>query len=144
MTNFASINRLISHRIRPVFQRRLVSTSKKNNDTVAAEACQSQTNTKVVVKSWVSYGYDHKNKTDDRSVMHVLMFGALTLCGVVGGFVWTYAPDYHLRDWGVREAFLELRRREAEGKLPIDPNFIPVEKIILPSDEELGDTEIII
>jgi len=53
-------------------------------------------------------------------------------------------PDFNLRDWSVREALIELRRREAAGLPLIDQNLIPPEKIVLPSDEELGDTEIII
>lgn len=63
---------------------------------------------------------------------------------LVLGFVWAYLPDFNLRDWSVREALLELRRREAAGLPLIDPNLIPPEKIVLPSDEELGDAEIII
>lgn len=47
-------------------------------------------------------------------------------------------------DWAQREAFLQLRKREAEGLPLIDPNLVDAEKIELPSDEELGNTEIII
>uniref|UniRef100_A0A7R9JS95 NADH dehydrogenase [ubiquinone] 1 beta subcomplex subunit 11, mitochondrial n=1 Tax=Timema genevievae TaxID=629358 RepID=A0A7R9JS95_TIMGE len=59
-------------------------------------------------------------------------------------FIFAYVPDFQLRDWAQREAFLELRRREQLGLPPIDRNLIDPEKIILPTDEELGDTEIII
>ena len=49
-------------------------------------------------------------------------------------------------NWAVREAFLEIERREKNGLPLVDPELIPVEKIKsqLPSDEELGDTDIII
>ena len=48
--------------------------------------------------------------------------------------------------WTQREAYLELARREANGLPLIDPNLVPPEKMkkYLPTDEELGDTEIII
>uniref|UniRef100_A0A7R9I294 NADH dehydrogenase [ubiquinone] 1 beta subcomplex subunit 11, mitochondrial n=1 Tax=Timema bartmani TaxID=61472 RepID=A0A7R9I294_9NEOP len=59
-------------------------------------------------------------------------------------FIFAYVPDFQLRDWAQREAFLELRRREQLGLPPIDRNLIDPEKITLPTDEELGDTEIII
>ena len=49
-----------------------------------------------------------------------------------------------MRDWAQREAFLELRRREALGLPAIDPDLIPLDKIELPDDEELGNREIII
>ncbi|XP_066151597.1 NADH dehydrogenase [ubiquinone] 1 beta subcomplex subunit 11, mitochondrial [Euwallacea fornicatus] len=144
MAQFSSLNRLIFQRLRTPIQRRLVSTSKKNNDTIAANECITKTSDKLQEKNWISYGYEYENKVDDRRAMHSVMFAGITLCMVVVGFVWSYAPDYNLRDWAVREAFLELRRREAAGLPLVDPNFIPPENILLPSDEELGDTEIII
>jgi NADH dehydrogenase (ubiquinone) 1 beta subcomplex subunit 11 len=49
-----------------------------------------------------------------------------------------------MNDWSQREAFLELRRREAAGLPLIDCNLVEPSKISLPSDEELGTTEIII
>ena len=49
-----------------------------------------------------------------------------------------------MKDWAQREAYLELRRREAEGLLPIEPNLISPDKVELPSDEDLGNAEIII
>lgn len=76
--------------------------------------------------------------------MHSAFFFSVTLCIVFGGFVFTYYPDVMLRDWAQREAYLELRRREAQGLPRIDRNLIDPSKIVLPSDEELGDTEIII
>lgn len=48
--------------------------------------------------------------------------------------------------WRQREAYLELARREAKGLPLVDPNLVPAEKMLqyLPTDEELGDTDIII
>lgn len=56
----------------------------------------------------------------------------------------TYYPDVRMRDWTQREAYIELARREAAGLPAIDPDLLPRESINLPSEEELGDFEIII
>lgn len=55
-----------------------------------------------------------------------------------------YLPDVKGKDWAQREAYLQLRYREEHGLLPIDPNVIDPSKVVLPTDEELGDTDIII
>lgn len=127
---------------------RVISTSKKNRETIglAEPTSKSETteSTAVSKKNWVSYGFDFKKEEDDRNAMHSAFFFSVTLCIVFGGFVFTYYPDVMLRDWAQREAYLELRRREAQGLPRIDRNLIDPSKIVLPSDEELGDTEIII
>lgn len=46
--------------------------------------------------------------------------------------------------WAQREAYLELARREKEGLPLIDPNLIEGSKVELPSEEELGDFDIVI
>lgn len=126
---------------------RLISTSGKNRDTTTVagstteEVREPKTSTK---KPFYSYGFDKDSEEDDRNAMHSTFFFAVTMCLVCGGFVYAYQPDYDLNDWAQREAFLELRRREKEGLPLIDPNFIDPSKIELPSDEELGDIEIII
>ncbi|KDR23102.1 NADH dehydrogenase [ubiquinone] 1 beta subcomplex subunit 11, mitochondrial [Zootermopsis nevadensis] len=127
---------------------RIISTSKKNRETVsvAEPTDKSETTESTIVskKNWVSYGYDFKRQEDDTNAMHSTFFFSITLCIVFGGFVFTYYPDVLLRDWAQREAYLELRRREAQGLPPIDRNLIDPQKIVLPSDEELADTDIII
>jgi hypothetical protein len=47
-------------------------------------------------------------------------------------------------EWCWREAQLELARREKSGEPLVNPDFLPVESINLPSDEEIGDMEIVI
>jgi len=47
-----------------------------------------------------------------------------------------------LHDWTVREAYLELDRRERLGLPLIDKNLVDPNLLELPSDEELGDTEV--
>lgn len=124
---------------------RRISTSKnKKSDTVAvSDTCKSET-IHQSNKNWISYGFDYKNKTTDRTVLHASMFTCITMTLVWLGFYMCYLPDYNLADWSTREAFLELHRRESQGLPLIDPNLVDPKKINLPTDEELGDTEIII
>jgi NADH dehydrogenase (ubiquinone) 1 beta subcomplex subunit 11 len=49
-----------------------------------------------------------------------------------------------MNDWCHREAHLELSRREKAGIPLVSPDYVPIENIKLPSDEELGDMEIVI
>jgi hypothetical protein len=39
---------------------------------------------------------------------------------------------------------LELARRESAGLPLVDPDYVPVANIKLPSEEEIGDMEIVI
>lgn len=55
-----------------------------------------------------------------------------------------YYPDMNLSEWSQREAFIVLRERELAGLDPIDPWYVDPATVELPTDEELGDTEIII
>lgn len=98
----------------------------------------------LVKKKWVSYGFSEENEEEDRHTLHVTMFVLVTIVFVLGFTVMAYLPDVRGRDWAQREAYLQLRYREEHGLPLIDPNLIDPSKIILPSDEELGDTEIII
>ncbi|CAG9817401.1 unnamed protein product [Phaedon cochleariae] len=146
MAGIITLQRSLIKKFLPVINRRLVSTSKKNNDTVTAEVTSTgpAEAKSAIERNWMSYGYDFNSKEADRNAMHSIMFASITLCIAVFGFYLAYMPDYNLRDWSQREAFLELRRREALGLPLIDPNFINPDQIQLPSDDELGETEIII
>lgn len=143
MSGVIRLQNILLRRILPHLKKRNISTSKKNSDTVDITA--TSTNTKASTsKNWISYGFEKTAEAEDRTTMHTLFFASVTMCLVFGGFYMGYKPDYNLRDWAQREAFLELRRREEAGIPLIDPNFIDPAKIVLPSDEELEDTEIII
>lgn len=120
---------------------RAISTSPKNRETVAIPKEQTKTESTT---NWVSYGFSSKDKTEDRNSMKSSFFFSVTLCIVWGTLVWAYLPDIHLRDWSQREAYLELRRREAAGLDPISRDYIDASQMVLPSEEELGDMEIII
>ncbi|XP_053631339.1 NADH dehydrogenase [ubiquinone] 1 beta subcomplex subunit 11, mitochondrial-like [Cherax quadricarinatus] len=124
-----------------------ISTSKKNKDTVTVTDAVvehvkdwSKTEQTAVTKNWISYD----SEVEDNTIMHLTFFFGVTLCIVTIGFVWAYLPDFRMVDWAQREGYLELRRREAEVLPLIDPNLISIEKIELPLDEKLADTEIII
>lgn len=100
--------------------------------------------TKPVKRKWVSYGFSEEDEAEDRHALHQTMFVCITIILVLGTTVMAYLPDVRGKDWAQREAYLQLRYREENGLPLIDPNMIDPSKIILPTDEELGDTEIII
>lgn len=125
---------------------RFISTSPKNRETatVVPSAAKEETKVEVKTKNWVSYGFDYRNKETDRAAVRSSFFLSVTMCLVWGTFIWAYLPDTQMRDWAQRQGYLTLRKREAAGLEPISRDYIDPSLITLPSDEELGDTEIII
>lgn len=130
---------------------RLLSTSPKKSDTATAQPATQQENTidfsiEAVKKSkqWVSYGFDKNDKEFDRQIMRGAFFMTVTMTLVFGGFIFAYLPDPKMRDWAQREAFIQLRERELAGVDLISPDLIDPSLVELPTDEELGDLEIII
>lgn len=131
---------------------RFISTSPKKSDTATISTTEKslEKSTEPISvtdeknKNWVYWGWDTKSKVEDENAMHATMFFSVTLCLVGCTFVYFYQPDFLGRDWAQREAYLELRRREAAGLEPVCPDYIDPSLFNLPSDEELGDTEIII
>lgn len=127
---------------------RLISTSKKNRESTTVcptttEETESDSKPKVK-KYFYTYGFGGKTEAEEHDLMHAAFFFSVTLVLMFGGFILAYQPDFMLRDWAQREGFLELRRREKLGLPLIDSNYVDPAQIELPSDEELGDTEIII
>lgn len=124
---------------------RLISTSPKKSDTATISAKTEPVSTATKTEeNWVSWGWDYKDQKADRQNMNSSFFFSVTLCLVFGSFYLAYTPDNMLRDWSQREAFLELRRREAAGLEPISADYVDPSTIDLPSEEDLGETEIII
>lgn len=127
---------------------RCISTSPKKSDTATvaptAEKVNETVSTAATNKNWVYWGFDTRDKEGDTNHMHASFFFSVSLCLVGCGFIFFYQPDFLLQDWAQREAYLELRRREAAGLEPVDRNYIDPALMVLPSDEELGNTEIII
>ncbi|ELU17977.1 hypothetical protein CAPTEDRAFT_157472 [Capitella teleta] len=162
----------ISHKFTP--QSCCISTSKKNKDSVVDAAAATGTmlprrpidvvapdegpNTaggKAEVhetvqgigekeENWISFGYDFVDRDQDEFAHHTILFFSVTLALVCGGYYLMYAPDYRMREWSQREAYLELARREAKGLPLVDGNLIDVSKITLPPDEDLADVEIVV
>ncbi|KAL3269941.1 hypothetical protein HHI36_008997 [Cryptolaemus montrouzieri] len=144
MASLVTFSRIPLRRFSSITIRRLVSTSSKKNDTaVVADACSTEAKT-IVNKNWVSYGFNKEDIAEDRFWAHATAFATITLCITLGGVFYAYMPSMNYRDWAQREAFLELRRREKNGLPLVDPNLINIDKVQLPTDEELGDTDIII
>jgi NADH dehydrogenase (ubiquinone) 1 beta subcomplex subunit 11 len=125
---------------------RLISTSPKKSDTatITTEKTEAVSSTKVENKNWVSWGWDYKDEKTDRTEMNASFFFSVTLCLVFGTVYFAYTPDNFLRDWSQREAFLVLRRREAAGLEPISADYIDPANIELPTEEELGEFEVVI
>lgn len=93
---------------------------------------------------WLSYGFDVIDKYNDRAYTHAFFF-LLVTCVLFGySAIFYYYPDVKLDSWAQREAYLELARRSRLPGPIIDRNYVPPELINLPTDEELGDMEIII
>ncbi|XP_044754348.1 NADH dehydrogenase [ubiquinone] 1 beta subcomplex subunit 11, mitochondrial [Coccinella septempunctata] len=135
------LSRVLVRRFININNKRLVSVSSKKNDTVAVDECKTVPKPN---KNWISFGYYDKDKSKDRFYGHMSFFTCVTLALTLGTFYFAYVPDHTYKDWAQREAYIELARREKNGLPLIDPNLISVDKIQLPSDEELGETEIII
>lgn len=125
---------------------RLISTSPKNRETatVAPSAVKEEAKAETKAQNWMSYGFSYSDKKEDRDTTRTSFFVSVTMCLVWGSFVWAYLPDPQMRDWAQRQGFLTLRQREAAGLEPISRDLIDPSLITLPSDEELGDTEIIV
>ncbi|XP_005112477.1 NADH dehydrogenase [ubiquinone] 1 beta subcomplex subunit 11, mitochondrial [Aplysia californica] len=95
-------------------------------------------------ENWTSYGYEPGDRDSDWFYHHFFMFATVTVGVCWGGFILSYMPDMKFADWCQREAFLELERRERQGLPLVDPNYTNPESIALPSDEDIGEQEIII
>ncbi|XP_015795031.1 uncharacterized protein LOC107371459 [Tetranychus urticae] len=108
-------------------------------------------------KNWLSYGCDPISKKHDRYEMHYYAATTIIIFFVWGALISRYyRPDYAPRNilsgpgivagrqqwdfWALREAYLEIERREKLGLPYIDPDYIPAEKMLsqLPSEEELA------
>ncbi|XP_059479023.1 NADH dehydrogenase [ubiquinone] 1 beta subcomplex subunit 11, mitochondrial [Neocloeon triangulifer] len=138
-------NSLVSARGQPV---RLISTSKKNSETTTIsdvlEKSEAKAGVEVKKKNWVTYGFDYHDEWEDRYFAHSFLFCSVSIALVFGTFFLAYYPDWGYFDWAQREAYLELRRREAEGLPAIDCNYVDPSKIVLPSDEDLAQIDIVI
>lgn len=135
---------------------RMVSTSNRSqkSDTTPDKSFSEQLKNEPIPdfsieavrksNNWVSYGFDLADRDKDRQLTRATFFLGLSVCVIGYIFVWSYLPDMQQMEWARREAYILVRDREAAGLEPIAPDYIDPAKIVLPTDEELGDTEIII
>ncbi|XP_034937963.1 NADH dehydrogenase [ubiquinone] 1 beta subcomplex subunit 11, mitochondrial [Chelonus insularis] len=141
-----STSKKTKYSIAPSLVRQINTSSKPTqasaDSSITPTAIEESTDKNV--EYWQCYGFDPYDKWMDRFLFHSTMFCVVSLCFVGGIFVFAYQPDHKLIDWCQREAYLQLRYREDHGLPLIDPNYIDPSKVKLPTDEELGDTEIII
>jgi len=126
-----------------------ISTSKKNRETLAADVTPVVTKKAVVEsapkkKFWISQGYSHKSEDEDIQIRNLVMFMTVTVGMVLFSFIVMYSPDSRFKEWAIREGYIELARREALGLPLVDPDLIPLDRIVLPTEEELEDFEIIV
>uniref|UniRef100_A0A8J2RKA5 NADH dehydrogenase [ubiquinone] 1 beta subcomplex subunit 11, mitochondrial n=1 Tax=Daphnia galeata TaxID=27404 RepID=A0A8J2RKA5_9CRUS len=141
--------------LRPVaLANRCISTSNKKDETavvtekIASHKPGDESHVDVVAtparKKWMNYGFSATDETEDIATTHLVSFFGITVAIVGTVLAYMYGPDHALRDWAQREAYLLVREREAMGLPHIDPNYTDESTIVLPSEEELGDFEIII
>lgn len=85
---------------------------------------------------WRTLGFDYTNPVADKYYMHEVL-AAFFFSMVFGLWVFSYGPDFKLREWARREAYLRTYKREALGLPLIDKNIVDPERIVLPTEEEL-------
>lgn len=145
------LNRLLTYKHTTVVVRSIHTSKKKGEDEEAIKLTPEIMRPPIPDfskpnqnKNWISYGYSYTDRAADIQKAHLIFFCNVTLMLVCTVFYYWYLPDPNMDDWIQREAFIKLRERELAGLPPIDKDYIPADRIVLPSDEELGDTPIII
>ncbi|XP_069141366.1 NADH dehydrogenase [ubiquinone] 1 beta subcomplex subunit 11, mitochondrial-like [Argopecten irradians] len=135
----------------------LISMSKKNKDGINAtieEVSTKEDELKQLEehfadrdpnspKNYVSFGFDDVDHDFDQFTHNLTLFTGITLM-VIMGFFLSYSPDHRLKNWSMREAHLELKRREELGLPLIDRNIVDPSTITLPSEEELEGEKILL
>ena len=93
---------------------------------------------------WMTYGFDMLDKKRDRQEAHLTFFIIVTCMMYGAAAVVYYFPDMKLDNWVTREAYMEIERRKKAGGPYVSRDYVPPELIHLPSDEEIGEMDIII
>merc|ERR1712141_940381 len=110
-----------------------ISTSKKNkdaisvNENVAAGADKKQESLLDKEENWISFGYDLTDRDYDEWSHKAVLFTVITLVFGLGGLYIAYLPDFKMRDWAMREGYLELDRRTKAGEPLVSPDLIPAD-----------------
>ncbi|KAK5982750.1 hypothetical protein GCK32_005548 [Trichostrongylus colubriformis] len=99
-------------------------------------------------REWIWFGRVSYDEHKDWSKFHQGMFILCTLLTTwVTCWIAFARPDWPMgREWALREAHLEIARREKAGLPLISPDLIPRARVMasLPADEELRDFDILI
>jgi len=98
-------------------------------------------------RDWFNYGLHPTDEYLDWKWTHYSLFWFITVFMCGSAFFFIFKPDWpQAREWATREAYIEMARREKYGLPYISKDYIDPAKVqaILPSDEELGDFEIVI
>ena len=90
---------------------------------------------------WRTRGFNYEDQVKDTYEFHETL-AAMIVGGGVCFFFWGYGPDFKYRDWARREAYIRTAKREALGLPLIDRNVVDPDRIVLPTEEELGDFEV--
>jgi len=88
------------------------------------------------------FGFNTTDRDDDWFEHNFRLFFGVCFISYWSFFILFYRPDHKMQDWVCREAWLQLERREREGLPLIDINYIDPKLMILPTEEELGDTQL--
>lgn len=90
---------------------------------------------------WKSLGFDYTNPTIDKYMAHEAVF--IFMAGfLICTWLYAYGPDMKYKEWAKREAFLRTHKREALGLPLIDRDVIDPERMVLPTEEEIGDYDV--
>ncbi|PAV75077.1 hypothetical protein WR25_06523 [Diploscapter pachys] len=101
-----------------------------------------------VRREWIWFGQVPHDEHKDWLKHHQLSFLIVTVL-TAWMTIWLCmlkSDEPVLREWALREAHLELIRREKAGLPYISPDLVPKDRVLacLPSEEELRDFEILI
>jgi len=133
-----------------------ISTSKKDKSvSTALEKLEESEEFKRLTKhfentdemneeNYVSYGLNPGDRDEDYFEHHTTMFWTISFFSCIFVYLIFYMPDYKFRDWAKREAFLQIERSERTGSPLVNREYVDPKLIELPTDEEIGDQEIII
>lgn len=93
-------------------------------------------------RNWITYGFCKKDQELDQDMHFMTFFLGISVFITTTMVVFGYLPDFRHADWYHREAYLELARREKRGLPLVDREFIPLDRITLPTEEELEGMEV--
>ena len=87
---------------------------------------------------WLNLGFDEVDREADKYWANLCFFFCGSVFFGILFFYFYYEPDHiRMKEWICREAYLELHRREKHGLPLVDPDYVPLDRMILPPEEEI-------